>query len=194
MDIHIPPGAPPDLFITDRLDIRPLRQSDYMLEGRAIQELAFKMGDEPGAVLPQYVDLALVITGAVTGGVSLWESERDPGTFRWHYLRGRLAAFEGSTTPRNFSPCGITLDRNAPVLALHPERVYTWLVDAHVVLPEALLVPLYLGGSEPLGTLWVVSESEGQFNRDDARLLAELSKSVGSAVQRLRQQSAPATH
>jgi hypothetical protein len=30
-------------------------------------------------------------------------------------LRGLLSPFENATTPRNFSPCGVTLDQNAPV-------------------------------------------------------------------------------
>ena len=76
--------------------------------------------------------------------------------FRWRYLRGLLAPFEGATTPRNFSPCGITLDRNAPVLSARPERVYNWIADANISVPEVLLVPLYLGGTTPLGTLWIV--------------------------------------
>jgi GAF domain-containing protein len=50
------------------------------------------------------------------------------------------------------------------------------------VAPEVLLVPLYLGGDDPLGTLWVVSETGGHFTRDHARLLTELAKSVGAAV------------
>jgi hypothetical protein len=33
-----------------------------------------------------------------------------PGIFRWRYLRGILSRFDGATTPRDFSPCGICLD------------------------------------------------------------------------------------
>src|SRR5262249_29956401 len=93
-----------------------------------------------------------------------------------------LAPFEGATTPRDFSPCGITLDRNSPVLSLHPERFYSWISDAQIVVPEVLLVPLYLGGVEPTGTLWVVSETEGHFNREHARIASELASLVGVAL------------
>jgi hypothetical protein len=181
MDPHIPEGAPPDLFITDALDVRPTRVPDYDQEARAIQALALRMGDDPSAVLPQFVDLALSITGAVSGGLSLLEPAPAPGVFRWTFLRGTLSAFEGATTPRNFSPCGITLDRNAPVLSLHPERVYDWIVEAKVTAPEVLLVPLHLGGGEPFGTLWVVAD-EGHFTRDHSTILTELARCVAVAA------------
>lgn len=106
--------------------------------------------------------------------------------FRWKYLRGLLSPFEGATTPRNFSPCGITLDENGPVLSLHPERVYDWIRDANIVVPEVLLVPLYIGGSEPLGTLWIVSEREGHFDRGHARVMTELATFVGIALHMVR--------
>jgi two-component sensor histidine kinase len=90
--------------------------------------------------------------------------------------------FTGATTPRNFSPCGVTLDLNQTVLVQHPERVYTWLVDANVALAECLLVPLYIGGSEPLGTLWIVSEAEDHFDSGHARVMTELATFAGMAV------------
>ena len=97
-----------------------------------------------------------------------------------------LAPFNGATTPRDFSPCGITLDRNAPVLAQHPERVYGWIADANIVVPEVLLVPLYLGGKVPLGTLWIVSDREGHFDSGHARALTELAAFVGIALRMVR--------
>jgi GAF domain-containing protein len=182
MDLHIPIGAPSDLFITEALDERGTRAPDYRQQSRAIQALAVQMANDPEEVLPKFVDLAMEITGAVSAGLSLWEPSPAPGVFRWRYLRGSLSPFEGATTPRNFSPCGVTLDRNAAVLTLHPERTYTWIVEAGVTAPEVLLVPLYIGGAEPLGTLWVVAETEGQFNRDHAQLLTDLAECVGGAL------------
>jgi GAF domain-containing protein len=184
MDTHIPADAPVDLFVTERLDARPRRPTDFAAQAKAIRKLAVGMMDDPGGVLPQFVELAMEITGAASAGLSLWEPDPAPGVFRWRFLRGRLAPFDGETTPRNFSPCGVTLDRDAVVLARHPERAYPWI---GFELPEALLVPLRLGGA-PFGTLWVTADTEDYFTRDDARMLADIADSVGAAVAEWRRQ------
>ncbi|HSZ96905.1 MAG TPA: PAS domain S-box protein, partial [Bradyrhizobium sp.] len=175
-----------DVFITDELDQRAPKKTDYLQEKLALQDVAARMADQPEEVLPRFVDLALEMTGGVSAGLSLYEESPPPGVFRWQYLRGRLAPFDGATTPRDFSPCGITLDRNAPVLAQHPERVYGWIADANIVVPEVLLVPLYLGGKVPLGTLWIVSDREGHFDSGHARALTELAAFVGIALRMVR--------
>jgi two-component sensor histidine kinase len=171
-----------DVYITDELAKRPPKKADYLQEKLALQDLAARMADQPDDVLPRFVDLAMEMTGGVSAGLSLLEPNPDPGVFRWRYLRGALAPFENATTPRHFSPCGITLDSNGPVLSLHPERVYNWISDANIVVPEALLVPLYLGGKEPLGTLWIVAPTEGHFDSGHARVMTELASFVGIAV------------
>jgi hypothetical protein len=176
MDLHIPADAPDDLYVTEQLD-RRRRPADYEAQGKAIQQLAVRMMDEPAGVLPEFVDLAMKITGATSAGLSLLEA--GGVRFRWHFLRGRLAPFDGETTPRNFSPCGVTIDRSAVVLARHPERVYDWI---DVELAEVLLVPLNVGMGEPVGTLWVATETEDHFTRDDADVLPDLGVCVGATV------------
>jgi hypothetical protein len=168
-----------DVYITHELDRRVPMKTDFLQEKLALQDLAARMVDLPEQVLPRFVDLALEMTGGVSAGLSLYEENPAPGIFRWRYLRGVLAPFENATTPRNFSPCGITLDRNRPVLSLHPERVYDWISNANIVVPEVLLVPLYLGGKEPLGTLWIVSDKEGHFDSGHARVTTELERLSG---------------
>lgn len=174
-----------DVDITAELKSRPPKKTDYFQEKQALQDLAAKMVDHPEQVLPRFVDLAMEMTGGVSAGLSLYEMNPAPGVFRWRFLRGILAPFEGATTPRNFSPCGVTLDRKAPVLSSHPERVYDWISNANIVVPEVLLVPLYLGGHEPLGTLWIVSERENHFDSGHARVMMELATFVGIALRML---------
>jgi two-component sensor histidine kinase len=174
-----------DVYITDQLERRAAKKTDFLQEKLALQDLAARMIDRPEEILPRFVDLAMEMTGGISAGLSLYEKNPEPGVFRWRYLRGLLAPFENATTPRNFSPCGVTLDRNAPVLSLHPERVYDWISAADIVVPEVLLVPLYLGGKEPLGTLWIVSEREGLFDSGDARAMTELAAFVGIALRML---------
>lgn len=175
-----------DVMITEELARRAPRKVDYQKEKAALLDLAARMIDQPSQLLPRFVDLAMEMTGGVSAGLSLYEENPAPGVFRWQYLRGILAPFNGATTPRNFSPCGITLDRNAPVLSMHPERFYDWISDANIVVPEVLLVPLYIGSSAPLGTLWIVAEKEGHFDSGHARVITELASFVGIALSMVR--------
>ena len=186
MGLMIGGDTPADLFITAELAARPAQQADYLREKRAILDLAARMAHQPEEVLPHFVDLAMALTGGISAGLSLLEENPAPGVFRWRYLRGALAPFEDVTTPRNFSPCGITLDRDGPVLSLHPERFYNWISDANIVVPEVLLVPLYFGGGDPTGTLWIVAGEEGHFNSDHARIATELASFVSSALKMLQ--------
>jgi two-component sensor histidine kinase len=177
--------VPADLYITEELARRPEKTPDYLREKQALQDLATHMVEDPKAVLPRLVDLAMELTGGSSSGLSLYESNPAPGVFRWRYLRGILAPFDGATTPRNFSPCGITLDQKCPVLSKHPEQFYNWISDANIIVPEVLLVPLYLGKAEPLGTLWIVANSENHFDKGDARIAAELAAFAGIALRML---------
>jgi two-component sensor histidine kinase len=181
-----PASTPIDLFITRELQRRPAHKPDYLKEKLALQDLARQMIDDPAEILPHLVDLALDICDSATGGISLYEEYPAPGVFRWHNLRGEFMKCTGNTTPRNYSPCGITLDNAEPTLVEHPERGYTWLAEVGMSLPELLLVPLYVGGKLPLGTLWIVSEVKGHFDSGHARVLEELAAFAGMAIHMLR--------
>jgi two-component sensor histidine kinase len=167
-----------DLVITDELMGRGSATPDYLREKRAIEELSEQMVDQPGELLPRLVDLALEFCGASSAGVSVLEGDR----FRWLGLRGVLAVFEGETTPRNFSPCGVCLDQNQTVLMERPERVYRWIADAGISVPEVLLVPLAMKDLGPLGTLWVVAHDGQNFNAGHARIVTELAGFAGRAL------------
>jgi two-component sensor histidine kinase len=175
-----------EVFISSELALRQPKKTDYLSEKLALQELAARMVDDPSQVLPRFVELAMQMTGGISAGLSLYEENPAPGIFRWHHLCGSLAAFDGATTPRNDSPCGVTLDQAVPVLTRHSERLYSWISDANIVVPEVLLVPLFLGGPEPLGTLWVVSNEEGHFDSGHARVATELATFVGIALRMQR--------
>jgi two-component sensor histidine kinase len=186
METVRPPDPMPEIYITEELDRRPPKRDDPLREKRALQELAGLMADQPGRVLPRFVDLAMEMTGAVSAGLSLVQETPPPGLFRWRHVRGPLAPFEDSVTPRGNSPSGVTLDRGAPVLARHPELLYGWLAEGGMQLPEVLLVPLNLGGDTPFGTLWLVSGAEGHFDGGDARATTELAGFVGIAMRMVR--------
>jgi two-component sensor histidine kinase len=176
----------PNVFITEELYRRTPGSVDVLREKLALQELAAIMAEEPERVLPRFVSLAMEMTEGVSAGLSLYEEHPAPGIFRWHHLQGTLARFAGAITPRNYSPCGVVLDSNAPVLTAHSELAYDWLAEHNVSLPEVLLVPLHIGGDEPNGTLWIVSDEDGHFHREHARATTELAAFVAIAVRMAR--------
>lgn len=180
------PSPIPEVYITEELERRPPKRDDALREKRAIQELAALMVSQPERVLPRFVELGMEMTGGVSAGLSLFQETPAPGLFRWRYVRGVLAPFDDSSTPRDSSPSAVTLDRGGPVLARHPERLYGWIAEAGIELPEILLVPLNLGGETPLGTLWIVSDAEGHFDGGDARAMTELAAFAGVAMRMVR--------
>ncbi|MGI8706050.1 MAG: sensor histidine kinase [Sphingomicrobium sp.] len=177
-----PPVGVDDVVVTHELELRPAKRRNYRREKDALQELVAQLDDNPAEVLPRFVELAMQLTGASSAGLSLYEPEPEPGIFRWHHLRGKLVTFEGTTTPRDHSPCGVTLDRNGPVLSNNPERLYEWIAAENITIPEVLLVPLHVGSDEPLGTLWVVADAAGHFRKEDAGVTTELARFVAIAL------------
>jgi two-component sensor histidine kinase len=180
---------PSDLYITLELHRRTPKATDYLAEKMALQDIAAQMVDDPEQVLSRLVERAMRMTGAASAGISAFEAqEGTAGIFRWRDLKGELARFVGATTPRDYSPCGVCLDRFEPTLTRRPERHYSWIAEAGVVCPEVLLVPLYVARGEPLGTLWIVSEEEGYFDSGHARIMRELASFTGIALAMLRDQ------
>ncbi|MDB5413257.1 MAG: histidine kinase [Rubritepida sp.] len=182
METLIRPVPLDEVIISDELNRRIPAQPDYLKEKLAVYDLASRMVDHPDELLPRFVDIAMELTGGISAGLSLYEEAPGPGVFRWRHLRGTLASFDGATTPRNFSPCGVTLDANAPVLALHAERYYDWISAADIVVPEVLLVPLRRRDGTPFGTLWIVSEEVGHFDGGHARAMTELASFIAMAL------------
>jgi two-component sensor histidine kinase len=131
------------------------------------------------------------LCGGQSAGISLYEAKPPgPGIFRWHHLAGRYANFLGGTTPRDFSPSGVCLDQDHPILMARPERVYAFLSETGVPNYEVLLVPLYAGQPDPLGTLWVISHDEAiHFDSGDVRVTSELAAFAGIALKMIRDAS-----
>ena len=172
------------VFITAELSRRTSSPRNHLREKLAIQDIAERMSDQPSEILPQLVKLAMEISGAESAGISILE--QDKGLFRWFGLAGVLAAFEGATTPRNDSPCGVCLDFDGPILMDRPERVYAWIADADITVPEVLLVPLRVKGSHAIGTLWLVAKEPGHFDLGHAQAMSELAAFAGMALRMIQ--------
>jgi two-component sensor histidine kinase len=178
------PKASVEVCITEQLRARVLPAPDYRTENRALQRLAAEMAEHPNDTLPRLVKLAMELCEAQSGGISVLEPEQ--AQFRWLALSGVLARFEGATTPRSHSPCGVCLDRLEPTLMEHPERVYEWIADADIAVPEVLLVPLQIRSEAPMGTLWLVARDRGHFHGEHARIITELAAFAGSTLRLLQ--------
>ena len=73
-----------------------------------------EMVNSPRTILQRLVDTALGLCQARSSGISLLEEDEDgrKSSVGMH-LRGRYALHLWGTTPREFSPCGTVLDRDA---------------------------------------------------------------------------------
>jgi two-component sensor histidine kinase len=163
------------VFNADALSKRPARAADLRAELRTMHLLAQEMVKSPAGVMDRFVELAIELCDAESGGISLLEARPDsPGIFRWYGLKGRFAAYQGGTTPRDFSPCGIVLDSVKPVVMNYPERHYPYLGADGLTIPELLLVPLLNTNDKAVGTLWIVHDEGGQFTKNEADTLERL--------------------
>ncbi len=174
------PATFEDVVITDQLERRaPL---NFDRNTSPLDQLVRRVSDQPSSMLPKLVQVALEICEADSAGVSVLEGDH----FRWLGLRGKPRTFEGATTPRNDSPCGVCLDRDGAILMEEPERVYAWIAEADIIVPEVLLVPLRAPGGEQIGTLWVVAEEKGHFHVGHAGTLSQLATFTGMALHMIR--------
>jgi two-component sensor histidine kinase len=167
-----------EVSITHELLSRAAPAPDYLREKLALQDLAQQMADNPEGLLPHLVQQAMEICEADSAGISVLDGD----VFRWLGLAGKLAVFEGATTPRDFSPCGICIDQRSAVLMERPERLYGWIADAKITVPEVLLVPLLVKNATPIGTLWIVAREGEHFNRGHERVMTELATFTGIAL------------
>jgi hypothetical protein len=168
-----------EVILTAALDHRPARPADVREETRVTGELMRELAKEPGAFFPKLVQAVIQLTRAESSGISLLD---EAGTeFVWPAVEGGLAAYLGAGTPRQFGPCGTVLDQDSPLLFGHPERHFSYLAAISPPLEEVLLVPFRID-RRPVGTIWaVIHEAGRQFDREDLRLLKNLSQFAASA-------------
>ena len=164
-------------------------QSNTERETLGLRQIAENASGEPYAVLQGLLRAALDLCGGgartSSAGVSLLEPTPEGGQqFRWVALAGCLAAHVGGTTPRSFSPCGVCLDRNGPVLFARPDIKYDYFKATGIEFTEGLVVPFTSRlHPVPLGTIWVVSHPPARhhFDAEDVRLMKSLGSFAASA-------------
>lgn len=172
-----------DILITQELSQRSPRPPNLQAEVWAMQTLAQQMVNATELVLQSLTQIAANLCLAGTAGVSLLETTSDgEEIFRWQVLAGTLERYVGGTTPRSFSPCGVCLDRGAPVLFAHPERYFTYFQESNTPIVEGLVLPL-IADHSPLGTIWIMSHDEQRhFDSEDVRVMTSLADLTAAAL------------
>ena len=167
------------VIATSDLKCRDTRAPDKKAETQAEIELTKELAKSPRDFFQKLVDMVLRLTLADSAGISLLD-ERN-GRFVWPAVAGGLFPYLGEGTPRSFGPCGTVLDRNEPVLFLHPERHFTYLDPIRPPLEEVLLIPFHVD-DKPVGTIWaVIHNQDRKFQSEDRRLLENLSAFASQA-------------
>ena len=172
-----------DIITTEALARRVPRQPDLRAENDAFHGLARQMANRPEGLLQALMQAAVRLCRAGSAGVSLLEPTADgEEVFRWVALAGVYEGHVGGTTPRDFSPCGTCLDRNAPQLYSHPARRFTYLNRVAPPGVEVLVIPF--GTERPvLGTIWIVAHDESrQFDGEDVRVMTGLADFTAAAL------------
>jgi signal transduction histidine kinase len=171
-----------DVVTNSELARRPFRAPDYQAESEALNMLAQTMAHSPEDVLQKLVKVAQQLCRADTAGISLLETHNGEQMFRWEALAGVLKDHVNGTMPRNASPCGTTIDRDATQLMYLPERFFPALkIEPPIV--EALLVPFHIE-DKPIGTVWVVTHTDDRkFDREDERIVKTLANFAAAGWQ-----------
>ncbi|MEH2067825.1 MAG: ATP-binding protein [Nostoc sp.] len=172
-----------DILITEELSHRTPRTANFISENQALHALVRQLVNQPETMLQNLAEMALELCQCGTAGVSLLETTPSgEEVFRWNVLAGTLSQYVGGTTPRNFSPCGICLDRGTPVLFSHPERYFIYFQEANTPVVEGLVLPL-IADDRALGTIWIISHDEQRhFDSEDVRVMTSLADFTAAAL------------
>lgn len=176
-----------EVLVTYKLRSRRRRKPNSFQENLALHSLTRAMANSPDQLVDTLLETALELCGAGTAGLSMIETlPSGEQVFRWTHLAGQLKDYVGGTTPRNFSPCGVTLDRNAPQLFDHPGRRFQYLNDAVVPIVEGLVIPVSMG-TDASATIWIVShDEECKFDSEDARLMTGLAEFTAGSLRLMK--------
>jgi signal transduction histidine kinase/GAF domain-containing protein len=172
-----------DILITEELSRRNPRAENLLKENQVLHALARQLVNQPQTMLQSIVDMAIDLCYAQSAGVSLLEmTPTGEEVFRAHVLAGALEQYVGGTTKRDFSPCGVCLERGTPVLYSYPERYFTDLQAANIPIVEALILPL-IADNHALGTIWILSHNEQRhFDCEDVRIMTSLADFTAAAL------------
>ena len=180
-----------DLAGDPQFALRPARVHDYRAECNAIYLIGTALTGSSPQLLPQLLcDAALGISGAESTGISVEEIALDgTRTMRWAATAGPFATLADAVMPRNLSPCGTCLDREAPQLVAVHQAYYDRLgISGAPLIAQAILIPWHVEGVN--GTFWAMQHTPGRdFDPDDFLLLRHLSSFASIAMRHLQHEA-----
>ncbi len=169
---------------------RTPRAHDYRAECNAVYLIGTALTGSSPELLPQLLcDAALEICGAESTGISVEMTANDGRkTIVWVAAAGPLAALSGTVMPRDASPCGICLDRNAPQLVSVHQAYYDRLNIRGPLVAQAILIPWHAEGIS--GAFWAVQHGEGRnFDPEDYVLLKHLADFAAITMRHLQHEA-----
>lgn len=171
-----PLTTPDDLVITPMVADRPRRPIAARREAEAFHELSTLMLADASASIRRFLELSIALCRAGSAGLSLLGEKDGEAIFEWNALAGVYASHVGGTVPRNFSPCGLSLDAGRTIAVSRPGRLFSYLNVVNPPIVEGVVVPLYDAERRPLGSLWVVHHDDhARFCADDLLVMERLS-------------------
>lgn len=177
---------------TPELWRRPSHETEPDKLKAELRRLTKHLQSDELALLNALLEAAINLCRADSAGfITLYRKDNGEEFFRWDAVAGALKYAVGGTTPRNWSPCGLTLDRESPQLVSYPARCFESLREAKPDIVEGLVLPVYLDQRQPLGTLWIVAHNETRkFDAEDVRIMNSLAHFCAAAIRLIRQQPA----
>jgi GAF domain-containing protein len=177
---QLSPETLKQILITPNLAERVPRAHNTKTVHKALLRLARQI-NSPKQILTTLMHVALEICAAGSAGLSILRVDPEGEYFLWEAMAGLYEQYVGGKTPRNFSPCGVTLDRKSPQLFSFPARVFDYFT-AQPPIVEGLVVPIFVDGIG-IGTIWIVShDSKRKFDLQDAHTLSCLAAFCGAAL------------
>lgn len=171
-----------DLLDSPEFTHRRIEHRKANREQLALHLIAQQFRSNFEAMLQELVESAVEHCNADSAGVSLEEPDGRNGVqFRWIAVAGSFKKYLDGVTPRNFSPCGVCLDRDCPQWYKVTKPYYDFLgVTAEPIL-DGMLIPW--GDDNKRGTIWVVSHKSAMtFDMNDYMMVRRLADMISAAI------------
>ncbi|HVE54010.1 MAG TPA: GAF domain-containing protein [Ramlibacter sp.] len=175
-----------ELLVQPRLASTRDAVHTQIAEAEAFIALARTLVHVPGSALQRFAELAMEGTGADSAGISLEERDEQGAFFRWIATAGEFSRYVNGTMPRDFSPCGTTVDVAKPLVMRDPVRYYAYISQLHAPVHLVLLVPFRRAG-RPVGTVWVAAHTPHKnFSDADVRFVEHLGRFASDVLDAVR--------